>query len=394
MTFVELFFDLIYLLAVTQLTQFLRDHPTPLGMVQTLLMLLAIWWAWVDTTWVTNWFDPDQLSVRLMLILVAVLSLAVSASLPQAFDGRGTWFAGAYVTIQVGRTLFALVALGRPGGEPGRSTGPKPDQPGAGQRRLALRLTFQRLLIWKLASGAFWIAGAIVSGPTRIGLWAVAVLLEYAGATLGFRVPGLGRSRSTDWPINGWHLADRMQLFILIALGESILVTGKALGSAPADEIQVLAVVTATLGTAVLWWLYFDHDAEAARRVIDRADDPARLGRAAYSYLHVPMVAGIIVGAVGDELTIAEPTGRPGMEVILTVLGGPALFLVGHALFTRMVFGALPVPRLLAIGTLVALVPVGLIAPSVALAGGATLVLLAAAGWETVAAHRAIRSAS
>jgi low temperature requirement protein LtrA len=93
-------------------------------------------------------------------------------------------------------------------------------------------------------------------------------------------------------------------------------------------------------------------------------------------------------------LTIAEPTGQPGMEVILTVLGGPALFLVGHALFTRMVFGALPAPRLLAIGALAALVPVGLIAPPVALAGGATLVLLAAAGWETAAAHRAIRSAN
>ncbi|MFG2059029.1 low temperature requirement protein A [Micromonospora sp. NPDC048930] len=388
MTKAELFFDLIYILAITQLTQLLLSHLTLLGMVQTLLLLLPLWWAWLDTAWFTNWFDPDRLSVRLMLFGIMLLSLIVSASLPEAYGDGGRWVAGAYAAIQVGRTAFGVVALSRPAGVRGWLSGSAPESPDARRARLRLRPTFQRLVAWAAISGTLWVAGGLVHGSARVALWGAAVAATYLGGILGFYFPGLGRSTPADWPITGWHLAERVQLFILIALGESLLRTGTALGAEPNDTVHLLALVNAFLGSVALWWIYFDRVAEAAGRVIDESPDPGRLGRSAYSYLHLPMVAGIIATAVGDELTIAHPTGHPTAPSITNVLAGPALFLAGHVLFLWAVLGELSRPRLIAIGALVALTPIGLIGPPLLLAGLATVVLVALAAWDAVQARR------
>jgi low temperature requirement protein LtrA len=366
-TFVELFFDLVYVLAITQLTHLLAERLSILGAVQTLLLLLAIWWAWVDTAWVTNWFDPDRPRVRVMLVGIMILSLIMSATLPQAFVDRGGWFAGAYAAMQVGRSAFAVAALG---GEP------------------RLRRNFQRILSWKVLAGTLWVAGAIGHGSARLALWAVAVTVEYFAAAAGFYTPGLGRSTPSDWTISGPHLAERSQLFILIALGESILVTGSVFASRSPGTVNLVSLVVAFLGSVALWWIYFDRSAEAATAVIGGAGDPGRLGRSAYTYHHLPMVAGIIVAAVGDELIISHASGHSSGATIATVLGGPALFLAGHALFKRAVFGGISIPRLVAIAALVVLVPAGLVVPPVALAAAATLVVAAVAAWDVRSAAR------
>jgi low temperature requirement protein LtrA len=368
----ELFFDLVYVLAVTQLTQLLLGHLTLYGVAQSLLLLLAVWWAWIDTAWITNWLDPDWASVRLLLVGVMMLSLIMSATLPRAYDDRGLWFAGAYAALQVGRAAFAVAAL-------------------RGQPRL--RRNFVRIAVWRVASGMLWLAGGIAQGPLRTTLWAGGVAVEYVAPASGFYVPRLGRSTPADWPISGSHLAQRCQLFLLIALGESILVTGTVLGSLSIGAANLAAFVSTFLGSVALWWIYFDRSADAAGAVIERSDEPGRLGRTAYTYHHIPMVAGIIVAAVGDNLSIAHPGGHSNAATISTVLGGPALFLAGHVLFKKAVFGGFSTPRLTGIAALAALVPVGLVVTRLVLSAAATLVIAAVAAWDVSrlrrSAHRA-----
>src|SRR4051794_7114098 len=147
----ELFSDLVFVFAVTRLSHLLLGHLSLLGAAQTLVLLLAVWWAWVDTTWVTNWFDPNRPAVRLMLVGVMLLRLLMSAVLLLAFDGGGLVFAGAYVLIQVGRTAFVVAAL---------------------EHESTLRRNFQRILAWMVLSGCFWLAGGLTHEGTRLLLWA------------------------------------------------------------------------------------------------------------------------------------------------------------------------------------------------------------------------------
>jgi low temperature requirement protein LtrA len=290
-------------------------------------------------------------------------SLLMSATLPEAFGERGMVFAAAYVTMQVGRTLFVIAALA--------------DEP-------ALRRNFQRILAWLAASGLLWLAGGAAHGGARAALWLAAVAMDLTGAWCGFFTPGLGRSRTTDWTITGGHLAERCQLLIIIALGESLLVTGTSLGEHPLTALAVAAFVVAFAGAVALWWVYFDRSAEAASGVIAGSADPGRLGRSAYTYCHLPMVAGIIVTAVGDELVLAHPGGHADAATTTTVLLGPALFLTGHALFKRLVFGRLSVPRLLAIAVLAGLWPLGSAVSPLLLSLAATVVVAAVAASDSL----------
>jgi low temperature requirement protein LtrA len=370
-TFVELFFDLVYVLAVTQLSHLLLEHLGVHGAGQTALLLMAVWTAWIYNAWFTNWFDPDRRVVRLVLLGVMLASLLMSASLPEAFGERGLVFAAAYVTMQVGRTVFVIAALG--------------EDPG-------LRRNFQRILSWLVASGLLWLAGGLAQARAREALWLAAVVADFTAPACGFYTPGLGRSRTTDWTITGGHMAERCQLFVIIALGESLLVTGTTFGELPLSAVTVAALVVAFAGSVALWWVYFDRSAEDAGEVIARSADPGRLGRSAYTYCHIPMVAGIIVAAVGDELMLAHPGGHAGAATAATVLGGPALFLVGHGAFKRMVFGRVSVPRLLAVLALGGLWPLSPVLSPLLLAAAATLVVAAVAAADAMAARARARS--
>ena len=172
----ELFFDLVYVFAITQLSHLLLSHLSVGGALETLFLLLVVWWAWVYTTWVTNWFDPERLPVRLMLVAVMLASLLMSVAIPDAFGERGLMFALAYVSIQVGRTAFVVIALNKSLG-----------------RSAPLSRNFQRIFFWLLASGVLWIIGGLLEGEARYVLWALAVVVEYAvGPLVGFYIPGLG----------------------------------------------------------------------------------------------------------------------------------------------------------------------------------------------------------
>jgi low temperature requirement protein LtrA len=374
----ELFFDLVFVFAITQLSHRLLEHLTFAGALETLFLLFAVWWAWIYTTWIANWFDPEKPPVRLMLIAVMLASLVMSVAIPEAFGKRGLMFALAYVAIQVGRTEFVFVTLNRSLG---------PSHP--------LSRTFQRILAWFLIPAVLWIVGGVLEGEARYTLWGFALALEYAGPAAGYWTPGLGRSTTDEWNVEGGHLAERCQLFIIIALGESIIITGSTFADLQASAATVAAFVNAFLASAAFWWIYFSRHAKAAREVIASSEDPGRLARSAYTYFHLPMVAGIIAVAASDELTVAHP-GEPGtVGFIMLVLGGTALFLAGQALFKVAVSGLLPWSpwsRVVAISALATLIPVAGALPALALSAAATLVVVVLGAWDTLTERRHARS--
>ncbi len=337
-TNIELFFDLVYVFAVTQISHYLLAHPTVTGALRSGLLLAMIWLLWAYTTWVTNWLDPDKIAVRLLLLGLAGASLVMSAAMPGAFAGRGLAVGVAYAAMQIGRSLFAVIAL--PGGP--------------------LRRNFQRILAWCLASGTLAVLGGVAAPDPRAWLWLAAVAVDLLGGAVGFYTPGLGRSSTLDWTIEGRHFAERCQAFILIALGESIVVIGATLsGLAHITGMEIAAFAVALLGSAALWWLYFDRSAEDAARVIAASDDPGRLGRSAYHLIHPVMVAGIIVGAAADQLTLADPGAVGHAPASWMILGGAGLFLAGHAAFKAVIWGVVSWSR---IGGVIALALLGLAA--------------------------------
>lgn len=367
-TFVELFFDLVFVFAVTQLSHTLLERPTALGFAQTMLLLLAVWWVWIDTSWATNWLDPQTAPVRLMLFAMMLAGLVLSTSIPHAFDSSGPAFAAAYVAMQVGRCLFVMWCLRRHS---------------VGNFR-----NFQRITAWRAFAGVFWIAGAVADGDARFGLWACALFLDCLAPVVGFYVPGLGRSTVADWDVEGSHMAERCGLFIIIALGESILVIGATFGKLPWTATTIAAFLASFVGSIAMWWIYFNIGAEKASRTISVSADPGRLARLAYTYFHLPIVAGIIVSAVADELVLTHPAGHIDLKTTFAVLGGPALYLLGNILFKRAIWGRLPLSHLVGLGLLALLIPVAAVASPLALGAAATVILVIVGAWET----RSLRS--
>jgi len=318
-TYAELFFDLVFVFAVTQVSHTLLSHFTPLGALQTAVLFLAVWWVWVYTSWITNWLNPEMTPVRILLFLMMLGGLVLSTSIPTAFDGRGLWFAIAYAAMQVGKTVFLWV-----------STPPS---------RTLARLNAIRITVWLSVSAVFWIAGGIALGDTRLALWAIALGIEYISPAVRFWIPKYGASAVADWVVEGGHMAERCAGFIIIALGESIVVTGATFGELTWTAETLAAFVASFIGSIAMWWIYFHKGAEAGSEQISRSSEPGRLARLAYTYLHMPIVAGIIVSAVADEIVLKHPSGHSDLKTVLSAIGGPLLFLLGTILFKHTIRG-------------------------------------------------------
>jgi low temperature requirement protein LtrA len=363
-TFVELFFDLVFVFAITQISHTLLAHFTALGVLQTAILMFAVWWVWVFTSWITNWLDPEQTPVRVMLFGLMIAGLLLSTSIPKAFESRGLAFAIAFVAMQVGRSLFFLAVV--PRSETGH------------------RNNFRRISVWLSVSGIFWIAGGLADPEWRIGLWLIALAIEYSGPAMRFRTPGLGASTIQEWAVEGGHMAERCALFIIIALGESIVVTGATFSEAAWTTPTVAAFVIALVGSIAMWWVYFHIGAEAGSEHISHAEDSGRLARLAYTYIHLPIVAGIVVSAVGDELLLAHPIGHTGAKEMLSMIGGPLLYLAGVILFKRSIRGHLQLSHLVGIGLLVILIPFAHMLSPLALSAATTAIMLIVAAWEAI----------
>ena len=367
-TYVELFFDLVFVFAVTQLSHGLLHHLSLLGAVETGLLMMAVWWVWIYTSWITNWLDPERAPVRLLLFVLMAAGLVLSASIPTAFGERGVIFACAFVFMQVGRSLFMLWALKR--------------HDDANYRN------FQRITVWLSVSAIFWIAGGIADGLPRLGLWAAAIGIEYASPAAGMWVPGLGRSTTSDWNIDGGHLAERCALFIIIALGESVLVTGATFAKLPWSGTTIAAFAVTFIGSVAMWAVYFNIGAERASRQIARSDDPGRLGRSGYTYLHILIVAGIIVSAVADELVLSHPLGHADLNTLLVIVGAPALYLLGTASFKSLTAPTVPLSHLIGLGLLALVAAAGMVASPLVLSAGTSASLVVVAVWEWASLRR------
>lgn len=313
-TMVELFFDLVFVFAVTQLSHTLLEAHNVRQAIETALLIASVWWAWVYTSWVTNWLDPELIPVRAGLFGGMLAGLVMSAAIPAAFGERGLWFAVAYVCIQVGRTLFFLWAVRH--------------------ERQALRRNFQRVLVWLGSAGVLWIVGALMAPEQRLGWWGAALCIEILSPTARFWVPGLGRSSLSDWDIDGSHMSERCALFVIIALGESLLATGATFAHGHLTAAKAAGFASAFTGTVSMWWLYFHRSAEHGHHRITHSSTPGKHATVAYTYLHLPIIAGIIVSAVADDLVLASDHHGGWAEALITI-GGPALYLAGVGAFIR-----------------------------------------------------------
>ncbi|MEU8045768.1 low temperature requirement protein A [Micromonospora echinofusca] len=345
-TFLELFFDLVFVFALTRISarafEDLVLEPggstgwAPLtGGGKTLLLLFALWAVWQGTAWTTSRYDPYHLWLQLVVIIALVCSMVMGVAISQAFRATGLAFAVAYVVAQVSRPAILFMALRH-----------------HGSRRLKLRMT-----IVFSASGVLWIAGAFLPSTPRIVCWTAAIAVEYVAARLGFPVPGLGRSRTSKWEIAGEHLAERYQQFFLIALGETILVAGLAFDAGTHDLARATAFALALATSIVLWRIYVQRAGQILGEAVGKARHPADLGRSAAD-THLIMVVGLTAVAIGYELAVEHPLRQPEASWIAMIIGGPALFLLGRARFEYEVFGRVSRSRWIAALVLLAAVPV------------------------------------
>jgi low temperature requirement protein LtrA len=339
-TFFELFFDLVYVFAVTQLSHHLVADLTWSGAAETAFMLVALYWAWNYTTWMTNWFDPDAVPVRLVLVFVMLASLLMAVAIPEGFGELALLFACAYSGLQIGRNAFVVAAT-----------------PRGWFNRI-----FRQILAWSILSAPLWVAGGIVDAEgTRWVLWLGALGLDLAAPLVTYWLPGMGATPMSHWQIEGAHFGERFQLFVIIALGESIVLAGATASDTELSFDVVAALLFAFLASTALWWLYFG---QVASSVLERirmaaADERGQIGRDIYTYLHLPIVAGIVLVAVGDELVIAHPTDDLHAAGALVALGGPALFLGGLMTIAARLGTGQSLPRAVAVIALLAAVPLG-----------------------------------
>src|SRR3954452_3012236 len=367
-TALELFYDLVFVFAVTQVSHHLLGDLTWRGAGQSAMLLLVVWWSWNYTTWVTNELDPESPVVRLVMIALMLASLVMAAAIPGAFGAHAALFVGAYLAIQVGRHAFLTFGASKP--------------------RTIERERAGRILVWFLAAGVFWVAGAAAEGPARTALWLIALGIDYCAPLVLFWIPRRPFVGEAAWQVSTAHFSERFALFVIIALGESIVITGATVSGVYLDAAILAAFATAFLTTAALWWLYFTYVARIAERRLAQAANRTRMARDGYTYLHVVLVAGIIVSAVGDELVMAHPSEPLGHAEIAAVVAGPAIYLLGHALFRFRLTGTISWRRLTGAAACVLAGVVAGGADALVLALIVLAVLVGVIGAETVAAAR------
>jgi low temperature requirement protein LtrA len=353
----ELFFDLVFVFALTQVTGFLAEHSTWLGMLKAAALLAALWAVWASYSWLTNAVPAEEvISARLVIFSAMAAMFVASLAVPGAFGRYGVIFGSAYFIVQLLHQLLYALA-----------TGGEPDQ-----RRAMLRLA-PGLVI----GSALLIVAGFLDGFAQGALWATALAIAYGVA----EVRGV-----SGFQVHAAHFAERHGLIVIIALGESIVAVGVGASGVGLGPVVLVAVVLGIALAAALWWAYFDLARLSAERRLTaaRGEERARQARDSYSYLHLPMVAGIIFSALGIEQTLAH-TGDPlGTIPAVALCGGIALYLLGHNAFRLREEGSLSVPRLVVAVVCLGLIGVGVRVSSILTLAVLSLVVCGLAAFETV----------
>lgn len=334
---IELFFDLVYVFTIIQLSHTLLEHLTWRGGLEVAVLFLAVWWAWNYSAWAMNWIDPDRPQVRVLTGYLMLAALGMAVAIPHAFEEDAALFAGSYVALQLVRSAYMVLAFRG--------------------RDHTMAQNYAQLLAWSGFASVFWIAGVFAHGDARLLLWVVGVLVDYLAPTVGFALPRWGATPMQSWTLRAEHLAERNRLVFIIALGETILVMGGTLGGVDLDGPAVSATILGFILLFLLWWNYFNPSIAAIER-----RGATTQGRSAYAYAHALMVAGAIVVAVAVEMVIAHAHTHMDYPTIVTLFGGPLLYIAGNAEFLSAHIGRAPRNRaviaagLVVAGGLVALV--------------------------------------
>ena len=322
----ELFFDLVFVLAITQCTALMSHHPTWAGLAQGLLVLGVLWWSWVGYAWLTSVVDPEEGAVRIVIFAAMAALLIAAICVPQAFGGLALEFALAYAAVRGAHiALFMLASRDDPD----------------------LRRSTIGLAIGTAIGVALLVGASFLDGLAQAAVWLLALLLDMGEPFL---------FGSAGWRLVPGHFAERHGLIIIIALGESIVSIGVGAEAHLTWGVAAAAVLGIALAAA-LWWIYFDVVALVSARRLARASqgrEQNELARDSYSYLHFPMVAGIVLAAMGLKKTLAH-VGDP-LEVVpaFALLGGVALYLLGHVAFRLRHIRTINRQRLLLAGALMA----------------------------------------
>ncbi|WFE53987.1 low temperature requirement protein A [Micromonospora sp. WMMD1155] len=352
-TLLELFFDLVYVVALALISRTMVEQLDWHSAGQALIMLAAVWWTWAITTLVTDLYDPERTEIKLLISAVMFGALLMTTAIPEAFDDRGLVFAGTYVAIHLGRGLFLMPAVRR--------------QPQT-QRRAA------RIFVWFLVSAIPWLVGAFVSGDARIICWTIALAIDYVGFRLAYPVPGLGVVPEKQRNVQAEHLSERYQQFFIIALGDCILTIGTMFSLEHNEAENIAAFAVAFLTTLLLWRIYVHKSGELLPSAIQAAKSPSKFLFTA-PYTHLLMISGVVTTAAGFHLVLHEPTGETPPAWLAVFLGGPALFLTGRASFEYEVFSRVSWSRPGGILALLTIAPVALYVPPMIASLGALLVL-------------------
>jgi len=353
----ELFFDLVFVFAITQVTALISADLTWQGLARGMLVLAAIWWSWTGYAWLTNAIDPEAVRARLAMLLAMAAMLIVAIATPRAFGEDAVLFGCAYLAVR-GLHLIIFSAATRDDPEVHHAVG-----------LLARRIAIPPLLI---------LGAAFLDGWPQVALWVVALLLDYGGAA---------RSESYGFQVAPGHFAERHGLIIIIALGESVVAIGAGAAGSAIGSGKITAAVLGLVVAAAIWWAYFDVVAPVAERRLRRAEgaERAALARDSYSYIHLLMVAGIVLFALGAKKTLAHVGDELDAVAAFALCCGCALYLVGQLAFRLRNLGTWNRQRAVAAVLLAAVTPLALVIPALA-----TLAIVAAI-WIVLVAYEAIR---
>ncbi|WBB68744.1 low temperature requirement protein A [Micromonospora sp. WMMD812] len=333
-TLLELLFDVIFVAALALVSMLIADRQSWAGIGQILLLLMAIWWTWAITSTTTDFYDPEQRPIQTILMVTMLGAVATAAALPLASDGHALIFAVAYVVPHLFRGVVLVGVLRRQ------------------RHRAQERAT--RFFFWFLVSAIFWIVGALPPGQPHWPLWVAAVVIDYVSGAARYPTPWLGRVPVGQYEKTTEHLGERYQQFMILALGDIILVPTLEISTADFSSARLGAFLAAFLTMLLLWQVYVYRAGAilqtSSTKILGRA---ARLG----PYTHLVMLIGVVCTAAGYDLVVSRPTGQTPVRWIVLIVGGPVVFLLGRTLFAYLVTGSLPWHRALWLVPLAVAVP-------------------------------------
>jgi low temperature requirement protein LtrA len=352
----ELFFDLVFVFAITQVTGFLAENSTWLGLLRGLMLLAALWWAWAAYAWLTNTLNPEEGAVRLAVFGSIASMLVVSLAVPNAFGADGVTFGVAYFIVRALHLVLYAIA-------------------GKGDREL-LRAVL-RIAPSAILAPVLLVVAGFLEGAPQMALWAAALAVDYLAVLIG---------HMRGWRVSPAHFVERHGLIVIIALGESIVAIGVGAAGQPLNGGEIVAALLGIVVVAALWWSYFDWVVFVGQARLAEASGTVRaaLARDLYSYLHLPMVAGIVLFALGMKTTLADVESPLPTIPAIGMFGGLALYMLAHVALRLRLRGGLGRGRPIAAFVLIALLPLAIAVPALVSLGLVAAVCAALIVYEAI----------